>query len=186
MEIKKEENVNAEYAKNDEGTKQQNEQLNSTNVSSKTEKSAKPKKSLKKWGIVGATLAVAGIVGVAAYVNYQKEVTSWVGGLESYAPLSYNNQFAVYFGTARSYSEFRSLVFRINAHNQNITEVETFGEIKIIAEEIVTYNEENKSYSVNDSIAKKTYFYTIEPLSYNDTGTIKEIKIEAYDRRQEE
>ena len=188
MELKNEEKVNAEYAKNDEGTKQQNEQLNSNDDASNRNKSAKSKKSLKKWGIVGATLVVAGIVGVTAYVNYQNSMAI-SGGLQMDLKgeiYRLNNEFESYFGKNKSLHEIRNLVSMTNVHNLNSWDVDFYGEIKISGDDIVTYNEKSKLYSVDGPNAKTINRYTIDANAYRSDGAISEIKIEVYDRTKEE
>ena len=97
MEIKNEQNENANYEKKEE-------QVN---------KKAK-KTGLNKWVIVGATLAVAGITAIGAYALYQYNYNQVIAGdiqiIDSLQIQTFNAQFEEYFGTNKSRQITKSLI----------------------------------------------------------------------------
>jgi hypothetical protein len=158
MEIKNEEVVNSEYSTNEDINNQPSKQ----------------KKSLSKWGVVGATLVVAGIVFVGGSVMYSV-YNSYQGGLEyavpDISPISisaYNNRWTKYGDKDLTPQTIMSLIDEINIHNSNKQETNDFGEIVIEG-----INEKNK--------IKSSSRYKVEIKEYNNIGAVSIISINEQD-----
>ena len=173
MELKQEENVNAEY---------EEEIISDNKDVSKT----KNKKSLKKWGIVGVTLAVAGIVGYGAYCIYEN-ANSIVGGtqyVDSIEVRTYNMKYSSYLGTNRNKSVTGMLIDLIivnNSQRENMISISTSGIIN--CEESFNNNpitNISELSNIRQIIASsKNTNYNIEIKQYYQDGYIKEILITA-------
>ena len=157
MEIKSEQNENANYESNQ----------NNKDYYKKNPKFYEKKKGLNKWAVVGVTLAVAGMTAVGGTIILLTQ--NYAGGMEYIEPTykqssipAFNAQFEIYFGTNKSREQVKGLINKVYAFYINT-------EREVIIE----------GYSSLEQVMEESAItrYTIEPIEYGEDGYIKTIRI---------